>query len=557
VRSAAPAAASKQPPEERSMRAASAGWWIVLGVLWLANLPLRPLFDPDEGRYAEIPREMVVNGDWVTPTLNDLKYLEKPPLQYWATAGLYRVFGVHEWTARLYAAGLAFLCIPLVFAFCRRLGYPTETSVIAAALLAINPYFAITGQLNLLDQGFTFFLCAALFSFVVAQREHTEPRHSRNWMLLTWVALGLAVLSKGIVTLVLAGTTLAAYVAVTRDLTLLRRLHVSAGLVLFALVTVPWFWLVQSRNPEFFQFFFVREHVERFLTTIDNRVEPFWYFLPILLVALLPVVGNLRSWRLARIEGERTSGEFRAELFLILWCVIVVVLFSCSQSKLASYILPVMPPLAVVLARVTQAQPSAFARAQWITVGFLILIAAALAFSGWRRMGSIPAPSMSWALLGGLICSGYLIFARLRPQGTVAQRWSALAAVSIVCYQILALCYAATFPARSGEVIVAEVASAIRADTKLYSVGQYRHSLAFYLQRPLAVYDYRGELDFGMLQAGLTDDGQARANFLQCWQHEANAVAFIDPDIYASLTAAGMTGRIVARDAHSIVVARS
>src|SRR6185436_12591767 len=124
------------------------------------------------------------------------------------------------------------------------------------------------------------------------------------------------------------------------------------------------------------------------------------------------------------------------------------------------------------LARVTQAQSSAFARAKWITVGFLLLIAAGLAFFGWRRMGSIPVLSLSWALLGGLICIGYLIFERRRPPGTVAQRWRALAAVSIACYPILALCYAATFPARSGEEIVAEVAGAIRPDTRLYSVGQ-------------------------------------------------------------------------------------
>src|SRR5262245_50089271 len=197
------------------MRAATAGLWILLGALWLANLPLRPLFDPYEGRYAEIPREMVASGDWVTPTLNDLKYFEKPPLQYWATAALYAVFGVHPWTARLYATALAFLCIPLVYAFCTRIGYSTEIALIAAALLAINPYFAVTGQLNLLDQGFTFFLSAALFSFVIAQRERGPPERSRNWMLLTWAALALAVLSKGIVALVLAGVTLAAYMLAT------------------------------------------------------------------------------------------------------------------------------------------------------------------------------------------------------------------------------------------------------------------------------------------------------------------------------------------------------
>src|SRR3569832_1312637 len=138
--------------------------WMLLGALWLAALPLRPLFDPDEGRYAEIPREMVASGDWVTPTLDGFKYFEKPPLQYWATAALYSTFGVHEWTARLWSAALAFLCIPLAYAFARRLGHGADTALIAAALLAINPYFALVGQLDLLDTGFTFFLSAALFS---------------------------------------------------------------------------------------------------------------------------------------------------------------------------------------------------------------------------------------------------------------------------------------------------------------------------------------------------------------------------------------------------------
>jgi 4-amino-4-deoxy-L-arabinose transferase-like glycosyltransferase len=530
--------------------------WILLGAVWLANLPLRPLFDPDEGRYAEIPREMVTSGDWVSPTLNDLKYFEKPPLQYWATAILYSVCGVHQWTARLWAAALAFLCIPLAFAFCRRIGYPTDTALIAAALLALNPYFAVTGQLNLLDQGFTFFLCAAAFSFVIAQRSSSEPRAARNWMLITWVALSLAVLSKGIVTLVLAGATLAAYVAATRDFSPLRRLQLFAGAPLFLVITAPWFWLVQRRNPEFFGFFFIREHVERFLTTVHHRAEPVWYFIPILLIALLPVLGNWRNWRLARIEGERASGEFRPELFLLIWCGVVFVLFSLSQSKLASYVMPMMPPLAVVLARVTHSAPAALPRAKWISISFLLLVAATLALVGWHRMGSISKASLGWAIVGGLICLGYLGLDRMRPQRSPAQRWAVLAAVSVGCYQVLALCYAATFPARSGETMAAEIAGHIQPNTQLYSVGQYRHSLSFYLQRPLVVYDYRGELEFGMQQAGITGADLERRKFLECWRGASDAIAFIDPRIYDSLTAAGMPGRILARDARSIVMAR-
>src|SRR5215831_418274 len=181
-----------------SVRSGHLAIWLLLGALWLMNLPFRPLFDPDEGRYAEIPREMLASGDWVTPTLNGLPYFEKPPLQYWATSAIYSIVGVHDWSSRLWAAGLAFLCVPLVFGFTLRLGYSRDAATVAACLLAINPYFAIAGQLNLLDQGFTFFLTVALFSFSLAQREHAYASKARNWMLLTWAALALAVLSKGI-----------------------------------------------------------------------------------------------------------------------------------------------------------------------------------------------------------------------------------------------------------------------------------------------------------------------------------------------------------------------
>jgi len=314
---------------------------------------------------------------------------------------------------------------------------------------------------------------------------------------------------------------------------------------------------MQSRNPEFLQYFFIREHFERFLTTVDNRVEPFWYFIPIVAIALLPIIGNWRHWTLAEIERPRVLAEFRAELFLVIWCAVVVVLFSLSQSKLATYVMPIMPALAAVLARVTQSQPSAYARAKWASVGLMLLIAAGLVIAGWKRLGSMSASALTWAFIVALICVVYMFFDRNRTQQPVARRWLALAAVSISGYQLLGLCYAASFTARSAAGLASEFAGDIPADTRLYSVGQYRHSLAFYLRRPLTVYDYAGELEFGIRQAGGSIAGRDRKQFLVQWQRETHAIAFIEPRIFGVLTAAGMPGRVVARDARSIVVARS
>ncbi len=173
---------SSQPPrrrrETRMLSAGSDGsaaprdLWLVLAIAWFATIGIRPLLEPDEGRYAEIPREMQASGDWVTPRLNGVKYFEKPALQYWATAAVYSVFGVSEWTARLWSCALAFLCIPLVFGFARWLYDSAAVGAAAAAVLAINPFFAIVGQINLLDSGFCFFLTATIFAYL------------RRWMLL-------------------------------------------------------------------------------------------------------------------------------------------------------------------------------------------------------------------------------------------------------------------------------------------------------------------------------------------------------------------------------------
>lgn len=283
-------------------RAASLGWlpWLLLAAAWFATVPLRPLFDPDEGRYAEIPREMLVSGDWVTPRLNGLKYFEKPPLQYWATATAYRLAGEHEWSSRLWGVGLAFGCLPLVFAWVRRL-HGAASARLALMALAVSPFFAIVGHLNLLDQAFTFWLTAMVFAFTLAQAQPQATPAERRWMLAAWACAALAVLSKGIVVGVLAGTSLILYTLLERDTRTWRRLHLVLGLPLFLLIAAPWFVIVSLRNPSFPGFFFVHEHFARFLTTVHQRVEPWWYFLPLLLLGVLP-------WIAALVRAVRAAG---------------------------------------------------------------------------------------------------------------------------------------------------------------------------------------------------------------------------------------------------------
>jgi len=218
---------------------------------------------------------------------------------------VYALFGLTEWTSRAWSVGLAFACLPLVFAWVRRC-YGEDAALTALTALAVSPFFIVIGHLNLLDAGFTFWLTAAVLAFTLAQSAGERSAAERRWMLAAWALAALAVLSKGIVVGVLAGAALMLYTLVERDARPWRRLHPLAGVALFALVAAPWFVLVSVRNPSFPGFFFVHEHFTRFLTTVHQRVEPWWYFLPLLLLAVLPWLVPL--WRAALAWALAAAG---------------------------------------------------------------------------------------------------------------------------------------------------------------------------------------------------------------------------------------------------------
>lgn len=223
---------------------------VAFTLVWFGVLDYRKLIKPDEGRYAEIAREMAVSGDWVTPRLNGIKYFEKPPLQYWSTAAAYKAFGEDEWTARLWPALTGLLGILLAWYAGRRL-FGEQAGMFASVALASSLLYLGMGHFNTLDMGLACFLEAAVFGFLLAQDGN------QRWMLFAWAALALAVLSKGIVALVLTGATLVLYSLLTRDFSPWRRLEPLRGIVIFLVITAPWFVAVSIANPEFPRFFFI------------------------------------------------------------------------------------------------------------------------------------------------------------------------------------------------------------------------------------------------------------------------------------------------------------
>jgi len=548
----------------RAAGAPAARWlpWALIAAGWFATIQVRPMLDPDEGRYAEIPREMLAHGDFVTPRFNDLKYFEKPPLQYWATAVVYALFGLSEWSSRIWAVGLALACLPLVYAWVRR-GYGYEAALSAVAALGVSPYFLTIGHLNLLDPAFTFWLTAAVLAFTVAQSEPPGSAAERRWMLCAWALAALAVLSKGIVVGVLAGGALVLYTVIERDLRTWRRLHVGAGCALFLIIAAPWFVLVSVRNPSFPGFFFVHEHFARFLTTVHQRVEPWWYFLPLLLGALLPwLVPCARAvrgaWQDKHVAQPVRAGAgevpaFRPRRFLLIYSALTLLFFSASGSKLAPYILPMVP----VLAALTGAQvrdPARLARhAARAAAPLVVIVAVGFLVYSARRNNYVPHEALTWALAAAaaaLIAAAVSFRLSLRPLTMV------LVAVlgATLAWQCLLCEYTRIPPARSARDLVRAVRPFLSPHTPLYSVGQYRETVSPYLARTLQLAGYEGELRFGL------DEEPARRmsleQFAARWSAAGAAVAFFDPGVWDLLRRRGLPGRVLAADNYTVAVSR-
>src|SRR5450432_1883348 len=201
---------------------------LVFAAIWFSSLDYRRLVHPDEGRYAEVPREMVASGDWTTPRLNGIKYFEKPVLQYWITAAAYSAFGIHHWTARLWPALAGFLGVLFIGYVGGRLGGPM-LGLYSAAVLGSSTWHVVNAHILTLDAGVAFWMSVGLGSLFIAQRDDATVAEERGWMLAAWAALALAVLSKGLIGLVLPGGTIVLYTLVRRDWSVWRRLHPVGG----------------------------------------------------------------------------------------------------------------------------------------------------------------------------------------------------------------------------------------------------------------------------------------------------------------------------------------
>ncbi|MBC8646052.1 MAG: phospholipid carrier-dependent glycosyltransferase, partial [Thermoanaerobaculia bacterium] len=326
----------------------SAALTLLVGAVWLEPRGSH-LAEPDETRYAEISREMLANGDLVTPRLNGVPYFEKPPLLYWANAAAFRYLGESPWTARL-SARLAALATALLLLIAVGKLWGGRAGLAAAIFYLASPLGFALSRVDVTDGLLTFFFAATLLAGRATIRRYEEGRGIAGISALTGAAAAGAMLSKGAVGVVLPGLILLVWCAATGRLRAVRSLLISAAPPVFLLLSTPWFAAMEARHPGFLRFFFVHEHLTRFTTSVHDREEPAFYFLLVFLAGFLCGLPFLVSAirRLGLVSLWRRAQE---ELFFILWLAVVIAFFSFSGSKLAPYILPAFPAAAALAGR--------------------------------------------------------------------------------------------------------------------------------------------------------------------------------------------------------------
>lgn len=373
---------------------------VLFAVIYLALTALRPLANPDEGRYTAIPREMLASGEWILPHLNGFLYFYKPPLVYWMEAGAIALFGDNLVGLRLVPAFFGILGIVATYLFARRI-YGRMTGLLSAIVLGSCLVYAMLSQIILLDMGVAAFICAGLFAFFAALLEE-RSKAKRDWLFCAGMALtALALMCKGLIAIVIPGGILFFWILLLNQWYRLKGQAWIAGIITFLVIALPWHIAAWRSSEHWFDFYVIHEHFLRYTSDVSSRSEPFWFFFALFPVGLVPWVLFLpQAWADALRGAWRNRKERSVEWAMTIWIVFVLVFFSISKSKLIPYVLPIYPALAILVGRyltlALREDRIGLRRGIWMYAGLGVGVAIAMPIVALVRAGHTAQGAWIW-----------------------------------------------------------------------------------------------------------------------------------------------------------------
>ncbi|MDF2867139.1 MAG: arnT 2 [Gammaproteobacteria bacterium] len=479
--------------------------WLILliGGLYSLFLASRFLAVPDEARYVEIPREMLETGDFITPHLNYIKYLEKPPLFYWLQAGAIKLFGYNLWAWRLPTAILAILGCLMTYVTGRAL-YNRTTAWFSSIILASSLLYFIMGHYVTLDMAVSVFISATLLSFILAM-QFPAGRLRRYLLWSMYFFAALALLTKGLIGIALPGLVIFAWLLINNEWRQLKRFYWFSGIGLFLVIALPWHLLMQLNNPEFFHYYIIEQHILRYTTLLAKHYQPAWWFLLILLLGFFPWTGLLFQALCQRlIKNWRGLKQDKITLYLLLWFGLILGFYSFSNSKLIPYILPIWPAMALLTGHYLTEQLSKTIN-RGIKINWLIIIATSILlaiglmvfaehFSA-KLPSNIPVNSLYYLAIG------FILNAVINSFFYYHRKLISLVVSCALTHMLIfstALLWLPKLDDRYTKPLADIIQPLLTKDVEVIGYYHYYQDLPVYLQKQLTVVNTQEELADGM-----------------------------------------------------------
>jgi len=464
----------------------------------------------DEPRYAQIAREMLARHDWIVPTLNGSPWLEKPVLLYWKMMNSYAIFGVNDWAARIPAAFHATVVVFGIFFFMRRFRFASELD---AALIAVSS----AGMVGFGRGASTDMLVSAPFALAMMCWWTWHQSNKKLWLLIFYGLLGVGALAKGPVAPALAVLVVGAYAVLRRDGKIFLRSLSIPGFVLFFAIVLPWYLAVQHQVPQFFRVFFIEHNLERFGTNLYQHSQPFWYYIPVFLLATIPwtlfavpalIDARKNMWKRWRTNSQSANPEsvtIDADVddgltsFLFIWIIIPIIFFSISRAKLPGYILPSIPAAALLTADYVhrlKVVPRLLTSFHALLCAVLMVAALMAPFA----MMKVPPPSymgIFMAVTGGVIA--FMVLLMVRREGARVLHFVTLVPTILAVAFLLRPAAATIDRTQSARPInqrLAELNVSASEPVATFNVKrQVAYGLDFYRNQPISHYEQEGPLD--------------------------------------------------------------
>lgn len=507
---------------------------IIIALLAFATYGVSPLLTPDEGRYAEIAREMLSSGHFLIPHLNGIPYFEKPPLVYWLTASSMWLFGFNEWAARLwclifYALNLVYCYSVIRLTYCRRLAW-YSVAVLGSALL-----FLLVSHMLTIDFGLTFFMNAALLTMWLAIRYFTEKKQARFcFAVISYVLIGAAVMCKGFVGLALPYAIIGLWLILQGRWRLMVKLNPILGLIIIAMICAPWLYLVQRQYPAFLHFYVWTQQFARYFTPIAQRSRTRAYYPLLVWLLIFPWSAY---WLDIISKGKML---WRNYSYFITWGGLIIVFFAFSHSLLIPYLAPAAMPVAILVAACLHQDGHKKIKHKPVnfTVTLLSTLLVCLAIVLLVNAHHIVVTSAIWAML--VISLLALLLCIAAPFiGLNAKGFYTLYAILFVLLMNVLFTDTANLQQRSvktlAQFILAEQQQ--QSNSQVYSFINYSQDFPYYLQQPVLLLkkSLPREMKFGYAQHPVGSPVVSKKQFISHWLSNKTIYALVQNQDMQSL----------------------